>query len=113
MTEIVKIPAERIKAVRGENDSIKKLIERKCSVTLTIDEEGDVEIGGDPTEVFFAKDIVKAIGRGFEPRDAMRLGGHDYNLYIIQLKEVVGSDKAISRVKSRVIGTKGKIKKEI
>jgi ribosomal RNA assembly protein len=113
MTEIVKIPAERIKILRGDNDSTKELIEKKCNVTLDIDPDGDVEIEGDPTDEFFAKDIVKAIGRGFSPNDALRLAGHDYNLYVIALKEIVGSEKAITRLKGRVIGEKGKIKAEI
>ena len=38
---------------------------------------------------------------------------NEYVLYIISLKEVVGSDKAITRVKGRVIGEEGSIKGQI
>lgn len=113
MTEVVKIPLERVKILIGENGTTKYKIEKKCNVELIIDSEGDVEIKGDAAEVFFAKDIVKAIGRGFSPRDALRLADQDYNLYIIALKEIVGSEKAMTRLKGRVIGERGKIKAEI
>lgn len=113
ITEMIKIPAERIKVLIGEGGSTRSRIEKKCNVELVVEHEGDVEIRGGPTEVFFAKDVVKAIGRGFEPSDALRLAGQDYNLYVIALKDIAGSDKAITRLKSRVIGTKGKIKHEI
>ncbi len=113
MTEMVKIPQERIKVLVGENGNNKKLIETKCKVKLDIDSEGDVEIEGDTTEEFFAKDVVKAVGRGFGMREALMLIEQDYNLYIISLKDVVNSDKAITRLKGRVIGEGGKMKTEI
>lgn len=113
MTEMLKIPAERVKVLIGESGATRSRIEKKCSVKLLISTEGDVEISGEPTEVFFARDVVKAIGRGFEPNAALRLAAQDYNLHIIQLKDIAGSDKAMERLKGRVIGTKGKIKHEI
>lgn len=113
MTEIVKIPAERVKVLMGENGTTKKRIEGKCNVELDIDPEGEIEIIGDPADVFFARDIIKAIGRGFTAESALRLMGHDYGLYIIQLKEHATSEKAITRLKGRVIGEKGKIKIQI
>lgn len=113
MTEVLKIPAERVKALRGENETTKKLIEKKCSVELVIENDGEVEVVGDPSDVFFAKDVVKAIGRGFAPMHAFKLLEHDFGLYIIPLKDVAGSDKALVRLKGRVIGEKGKIKSRI
>ncbi|MBI5223999.1 RNA-processing protein [Candidatus Micrarchaeota archaeon] len=113
ISELVRIPSERVKVLRGDHNSVKLMIEEKCKVTLEIDNEGDVQINGDATEVFFARDVVKAIGRGFLPNDALRLLNQDYNLHIINLKEEVGSENAISRLKGRVIGEKGKMKIEI
>ena len=113
MTEIVKIPAERIKVLIGEDGQTRKRIEERCRVVLMIDPDGDVEIDGDETDIFFAKDIVKAIGRGFDPKDALKLAEHDYNLYLIPLKEIIESDKAITRLKGRVIGERGKMRSEI
>jgi ribosomal RNA assembly protein len=111
--ELVKIPLERVKVLIGDNGRTKELIEKKCNVTLAIDDDGDVEVDGDSTDTFFAKDIVKAIGRGFAPKDALKLADQDYNLYIIALKDIVDSDKAITRLKGRVIGTEGRIKGDI
>ncbi len=113
MTELVKIPAERVKALLGENGRTKAEIEKRCNVELIIDEEGDVEVEGEATDTFFAKDIVKAIGRGFAARDALKLADQDYNLYIIPLKDVTGSEKAMTRLKGRVIGREGRIKGDI
>lgn len=113
MTEIVKIPLERVKVLMGENGSTRGRIERKCNVTLTVEDEGDVEIDGDATDVFFARDVVKAIGRGFAPGDALRLAGQDYNLYLIQLKDIAPSEKAMTRLRGRVIGREGRIKGDI
>jgi ribosomal RNA assembly protein len=113
MGEFVKIPAERVRVLNGKDGSTKKRIEKKCNVELIIDPEGEVEIEGDPADVFFARDIVKAIGRGFTPESALKLLGHDYGLYIIPLKDHVTSENALARVKGRVIGEKGKIKAQI
>ncbi|MBU0590922.1 KH domain-containing protein [Candidatus Micrarchaeota archaeon] len=111
--EIIKIPVERVHALIGKNGAIKRTLEKKCKVTLNISDDGEVQIEGDPQEVFFAKDVVKAIGRGFATRDALRLINGDYVFYIIPLKEFLNSDKAITRMKSRVIGENGSIKSQI
>jgi ribosomal RNA assembly protein len=113
MMELVKIPAERVRVLVGDNGRTREMIEKKCNVTLTVEDEGDVEVDGEATDTFFAKDIVKAIGRGFAPKDALKLAEADYNLYIIALKDIVDSDKAIIRLKGRVIGREGRIKGDI
>jgi ribosomal RNA assembly protein len=113
MTELVKIPAERVKVLIGDRGRTKEAIEKKCNVTLIIEEEGDVEVEGDATDTFFAKDIVKAIGRGFSPKDALKLADQDYNLYLIPLKDITESEKAMTRLKGRVIGREGRIKEDI
>lgn len=113
MTEIVRIPAERVKVLLGESAATKKRIEQRCNVGLAVDADGEVQITGDPADVFFARDIVKAIGRGFTAESALRLMGHDFGLYVIPLKEHTTSEKAISRFKGRVIGENGKIKARI
>lgn len=113
MTEFIKIPAERVKVLSGKDGSTKKRIEKKCNVTLNIDPEGEVEIDGDAADIFFVRDIIKAIGRGFTPESALKLLGHDYGLYVISLKEYTTSENALTRIKGRVIGEKGKIKAQI
>lgn len=113
MIEITRIPSERVKALVGKEGETKRRIEQKCRIALTVDPEGEVQIDGDSADVFFAKDVVKAIGRGFGPRNALRLMGYDYGLYVISLKEVTHTEKAIARLKGRIIGEKGSIKTQI
>lgn len=113
MAEFIKIPAERVKVLMGRDGSMKKRIEKKCNVSLAVDPEGEVEIEGDPADVFFVRDIIKAIGRGFTPESALKLLGHDFGLYVISLKDYTSSENALTRIKGRVIGEKGKIKAQI
>lgn len=110
---IVKIPSERVKVLLGKDGTMKRKIEKRCDVELTVDREGDVEIAGDPADVFFATEVVKAIGRGFNPSIALKLMKDDFAFYLIPLKEVAGSDSAIKRLKGRVIGEEGRIKSAI
>ncbi|HSB46629.1 MAG TPA: KH domain-containing protein [Candidatus Bilamarchaeum sp.] len=113
MSEFVKIPVERVKVLLGPGQSVKKKLEKRCNVELIVDAEGEVEIEGQPSDIFFARDVIKAIGRGFGPDAALKLLTHDFGLYIIPLKEFTSSENAMSRIKGRVIGEKGKIKGQI
>ena len=80
--EVVKIPVERIKVFLETGGKIKKLLESKCSVHLHIEPgEGDIEISGNPTNIFFAGDMIRAIGRGFTPEIALRLLNQDHWIF--------------------------------
>lgn len=111
--EIVRIPAERVQTIKGEKDAVKQQIEKKAGVTLHINRDGEVVIEGDSANTFFARDVVKAIGRGFEPREAMKLLDENFSIFIIEMKEYFSSEKAIKRIKGRIIGEGGRMKKEI
>ena len=112
--ESVRIPQERVAVLIGFRGEAKRRIEKKAKVKLKVDEEGLVEISAkDPYNEFIAKDVVRAVGRGFSPDDALRLAGGDYYLKVIDLKSELGSDKAISRQKARIIGEEGRTKRMI
>lgn len=111
--EIIRIPAERVSVLLGKAGKTKKLIEKKCGVAISVDEEGEVQIDGDPSAAFFTRDVVQAIGRGFGSQDAMRLAEPDYNLFVFHLRDMISGDKAITRLRGRVIGEAGKTKTEI
>lgn len=113
MEEIVKIPAERIKILLGKDRKTKETIEKKCKIKLNIGAEGEVHISGESADVFLYKDVVVAIGRGFNPKKAMKLANPEYQFYLFHLKEHVTSEKAITRVKGRIIGHEGKMREEI
>ncbi len=103
----------------GPEGVIKNAIERKLVVSLEINgETGDVETSlgseGNPADLFRAKDIITAIGRGFSPENAFKLMDDDLILTVIDLREFFGrSDSDIERVKGRIIGEHGKARRNI
>ncbi len=117
----VKIPKERVGVLVGPDGEVKRQIERACMVKLKIDSDaGDVTVI--PTEEgskqgmvgLNARDIVKAIARGFSPERAMRLVSEDMYLEIIDIRDYAGKDrKHIARVRARLIGTDGKTRSTI
>ena len=112
----LKIPKERVGVVIGKEGIIKTEIEEATHCTLAIDSaEGDVTLrGSDSITIMTAMDIVKAIGRGFNPEVALRLLKSDYTLEIISLSDYAGkTPKKMARLKGRVIGEGGKARKLI
>ena len=116
----IKIPLQRVGALIGPSGTTKKIVEDRLSVLLDIDgESGNVWItpqnkNNDPFTLFRARDVVLAIGRGFAPNKAFRLFNDEVYLGVIDLRDIFGkSDSDISRVKSRVIGKKGRTRQQI
>ena len=116
----IKIPLQRVGVLIGPSGTTKKTIENRLSVLLDIDgESGSVWItpqntNNDPFALFRTRDIVLAIGRGFVPDKAFRLFHDEVYLGVIDLRDIFGkSDSDISRVKSRVIGKKGRTRQQI
>jgi len=108
MIKTVKIPEDRIGVLKS---SLKK-IEESTNTMISLD-ENNVKINGSPIDVWKAKDIVKAIGRGFSPVNSLKLLNDDVNLEIIELKKYLKTQKSIKRIKSRIIGRDGKTRKKI
>lgn len=112
----VKIPRSRIGVLIGKKGEIKEELETITNVLIQVDsEEGSVHILAtedtpDPTFVWIVRDIVRAIGRGFSPPSAFTLLDNDIFLETIDLE---GSRNNIKRLKSRIIGEKGKAKRMI
>jgi len=119
-SQFLRIPLNRIGAVIGVKGSVKEQIEEATKTQIMIDSDtGEVEIRPstdleDPVQLFNSRDIVKAIGRGFTIIQAIKLIDDDYFLEVIPLKPLVG-DKPnhLRRVRSRLIGTKGRTRKMI
>ncbi len=111
MVEIIRIPHERIPAIRGDGDSTLQLLERKLNCQIEVSEEGEVELTGEPVDEFFAKGVIRAIGRGFEPHKALKLLHEDYGFNLIDLRDYAPKPDAMTRIKGRIIGEKGKAKK--
>ncbi|MDO8538410.1 MAG: KH domain-containing protein [archaeon] len=118
LEEIVLIPKNRVGALIGEEGKTKKLIQAKTKTKLKIDSKsGEVEIQAEEknSEKFQkALNIVKAIGRGFSPQNALLLLREENFLEIIELEQFTGkSPKLMHSKKSRVIGSEGKIREKI
>lgn len=114
--QILKIPKERIAVLIGREGKTKKKIEESTGVRINIDSEtGEIEINAqEPLAELKGIDIIRAVGRGFSPENALKLLNDDFYFEVIDIKEYAGkSQKHISRLKSRVIGTGGKTRRLI
>lgn len=117
----VRIPKERVGVLLGPEGKVKQYIEEKLLVSLEVDsEQGDVNIvlsekASDPSELFKARDVVTAIGRGFAPEHAFRLIRDEEAIFdVISLREIFGrSESDITRIKGRIIGMEGKTRRII
>ncbi|MBS7653052.1 MAG: KH domain-containing protein [Candidatus Bathyarchaeia archaeon] len=110
----IKIPLDRVGVLIGSKGRVKRRIERIFGVSLDVDSDsGSVEIALGPEAkdislLFTVQNIVKAIGRGFNPRKAERLAEEDHDLLIIDLSEYCRTKNSIERVKGRIIGREGR-----
>lgn len=115
----LRIQKERIGAIIGKKGSIKDEIEKKCNIDIHVDsEDGDVILKSkstDPLDILNINkglEVILAISKGFSPERAFILFSEDNNLEVVDLRDYVGkSVNSISRVKSRLIGEKGKSRK--
>lgn len=105
----VNIPEERKPAVIGKGGKVRKLIEKKTGTKIDIGET--VTVKGESVSVFTARDIVRAIGRGFPPEQALCLMKEDWMLSVISLRDK--TEKGMKRVLSRIIGSEGKARRRI
>lgn len=117
--KIVLIPIDRVGVLIGKSGKIKAKIEKLCSVSLLVDgQTGETIIkgAGDVENMmpFKAEEIVMAIGRGFSAENAMMLLKEDNSLHIMDLRQFAGrSPTQIERIKSRIIGEGGRVRKNV
>ena len=116
MSEELKIPKERVAVLIGEKGSTKRKIQKLTNTKIFVSsKDGDVTIEGeDNYRIFVTGNIIKAIGRGFNPDVALKLLKEDYAFDMISINEFSGkSKKQEERIKSRAIGTDGKARKTL
>lgn len=112
----LKIPKERVAVLIGTKGETKRKLEEVTGVNIEVDsKEGDVFLHGqDAIGLFNARELVQAIGRGFNPEIAALLLKQDFIFESLKLTEYVGRSKASeSRLKGRVIGKEGKARKHL
>jgi ribosomal RNA assembly protein len=106
----IKVPKERVAVIIGEKGEKKRELEEALKIRIMVDsEEGDVTINGnDAIALFTAREVIKAIARGFNPDLAKQLLKPDYQLEIISITDYANSKDQMIRLKGRVIGENGK-----
>lgn len=114
--QVLRIPQNRVGVIIGKNGSTKNLIEEQAKVVLDIDSaDGTVRIkpkkdDDDPLHVWVARDIIKAIGRGFSEEKALKLLNQDYYLDIITLEH---DSNRLRQIRGRIIGEGGRTRRII
>ena len=116
----IRIPSDRVGALVGKDGSSKKMIEERTGIKLQIDKEGEVVYddnaeGVEPIMALQIMDVIKAVGRGFNPDKAMKLLDDD-DMYFesIDIKDVIGDrQNQVVRARGRLIGKDGKTRKLI
>ena len=116
----IRIPADRVGTLIGKNGETKKVLQNISGIKLDIDtEEGEVIVHDDveledPIMALKILDVIKAVGRGFNPEKAMRLFDDDEYLEVVDLKDFVGDRSGqVTRVRGRLIGKDGKTRRII
>ena len=111
----IKIPKERVAVLIGKNGETKKELEDYASSKIEVDsKEGDVKIiGSDSLKMYALKEVIRGVGRGFNPEIAKLLFKQDYVLEVIPLLDFVKHKGHFERIKGRVIGANGKSRETI
>jgi ribosomal RNA assembly protein len=111
----LKIPKERIAVLIGKKGETKKHIEDLTKAKIDVDSaEGEVFIKGQDTiKLFATREIIKAIGRGFNPESALLLLKPEYCFELININDYIKSKSHLDRLRGRVIGSEGRARKNI
>jgi len=111
----LKIPKERVAVLIGRKGETKKELEAVTKSRITVDsKDGDIFIcGEDGLGLYNAFEVIKAIGRGFNPEVALLLLKPDYMFESINVKDFAKTVNSELRLKGRVIGKDGKSRKTI
>lgn len=113
----LRIPQQRIGALLGKGGIAKNKIEKLCGVDIIVDSKsGDIILKSSGEAEQFnalkAANIVIAIGRGFSSEKALELLNEEVTMEIIDLRNYTGkSTDALTRIRGRIIGLKGKSRK--
>ncbi len=111
----LKIPKDRVAVLIGKKGEIKKQLEADTKTKISVDsKEGDVLIEGkDALNIYTTREIIKAVGRGFNPVVALFLLKPDYCFELIDMSEFLKTKNNLLRIKGRIIGKEGKCRRII
>lgn len=111
----LRIPKDRVAVLIGKYGEVKRSLQKETKTKIEVDsKEGLVQITGkDALLLYLAREIVRAIGRGFNPEIAMQLLKQDYGLEIVSIMDYARNQNDLERLRGRVIGEGGKSRKTI
>jgi len=109
------IPKARVAVLIGTKGAVKKKIEHTGHCRLKINKEGLVRITArDAFKLMIAKNVVEAIGRGFNPLIAQNLFKEDNGYELLNLYDYGAKKKSdMERMRGVVIGLEGSCRKVI
>ena len=117
--ETVRVPEERVAVIVGRNGRVRRRVEKLTNTKISVSPDGIVTITNppdseDPVMAWKARDMIRAMGRGFSPKRALSLIDEDARLIIISLREYVGNSVSqLKRVAGRIIGENGRSRRVI
>ncbi|MFB6199400.1 MAG: pre-rRNA-processing protein PNO1 [Candidatus Nanohaloarchaea archaeon] len=108
----IRIPEDRVAVLIGEDGETKERIEEFTECELKI-QNNTVTLEGDALNEMDARNVVKAIGRGFNPEKALKLVEKDKVLHLIDIKDYAETRNSQERLKGRVIGRDGETRRHL
>lgn len=117
-----RVPKDRIAVLIGAKGATRRELEEAAGCkSLQIDSNtGEIEVTWpeageyDPVKALKLPDVIKAVGRGMAPNRAIQLLRDDWFFEMVELREHVGKrSKQQRRIRARIIGSEGKIRKMI
>ncbi len=111
----LKIPKARVAVLIGTEGEVKRRLESETTCRIKVDsQEGDIFVTGkDALMLYTAREIITAIGRGFNPDIAFSLLSPDAVLEVINIADFARNKNDEMRLKGRVIGAEGKARRLI
>ena len=110
--QYVRIPEERVKVLIGTEGKTKRLLESRTKCKITI-EGNEVSVDGAAADEWIAKDVVHAVGRGFNPEKALLLLNENYTFMLVELDDFTTTAKSLETKRGRIIGENGRTRRFI
>ena len=120
--QLPRVPKDRIAVLIGAKGATRKELEQAAGCkSIQIDSQtGEIDVTWgdpgdyDPVKALMLPDVIKAVGRGMAPSRAIQLLQDDWFFEMVDLREHVGrKSKQQRRIRARIIGSEGKIRKMI
>jgi len=107
--QVCRIPEERVEKLQRNLPRLK----RSLSCEIVIRDNQIIITSKNSFNEYIARNVIVAFGRGFSIDDALELCREDKYFKLIELQDYAKNRNQLVRIKSRVIGREGKVKKEI